>query len=329
MCYNVDMTNFKFITHNNNDAYFNLASEEYLLKQTDGFYVYLWVNAPAVIVGINQNALEEVNLAYTEKNGIKVVRRLTGGGAVYHDGGNLCYTVIAPYDENENNYVKFTAPVIEYLNSLGVKAEFSGRNDITVDGKKISGNAQTVYNGRIMHHGTILFSADFTALEKALNPNKIKVESKGIKSVRARVTNVSEQLKTPLSMQEFKDGLAKTFLTDCEEYVFSETDILEINKLVDEKYSKYEWNIARSPKGKNCFTHKFPFGIFTLNFDVAHGILENVEIFGDFFELKPVIGLAEKLNGLKFTKKDIENALSDADKFILNANGKEIADKLF
>lgn len=323
------MQKFKFITHENTDAYFNLASEEYLLKHTEDFYVYLWVNAPAVIVGVNQNALQEVNLAYTEQNGIKVVRRLTGGGAVYHDGGNLCYTVIAPYDENENNYVKFTEPVIKYLNSIGVKAEFSGRNDITVDGKKISGNAQTVYDGRIMHHGTILFSADFAPLSKSLNPSKIKVESKGIKSVRARVTNVSEYLNKPLTMAQFKDGLKHVFLTDCEEYSFTERDINEINKLVEEKYSRYEWNIARSPKGENCFTNKFPFGIFTLNFDLAHGIIENAEITGDFFELKPISGLEKGLNGVKFTKDAIKTALKDANKYIQNATGEEIAEKMF
>ena len=323
------MANFKFITHDNNDAYFNLASEEYLLKHTDGFYFYLWVNAPAVIVGVNQNAIQEVNLAYTEKNNIKVVRRLTGGGAVYHDNGNLCYTVIAPYNENENNYIKFTAPVINYLNSLGVKAEFSGRNDITINGQKISGNAQTIHNGRIMHHGTILFSTDFSVLEKTLNPSKIKVESKGIKSVRARVTNVSEHLAKPLTMKEFKDGLSKEFLKECKQYDFTAQDINEINKLIEEKYCRYEWNIARSPKGENCFTHKFPFGIFTLNFDLVKGVIENAEISGDFFELKPVKGLAENLNGVKFSKQDIENALKDADKYIQKASGQEIADKMF
>ncbi|MCQ2387046.1 MAG: lipoate--protein ligase family protein [Clostridia bacterium] len=169
---------FKFISHDIHNAYFNLASEEYLLKIKGGYYFYLWVNEPAVIVGINQNTLAEVNLQYVDKNDIKVVRRLTGGGAVYHDLENICYTVIAPYNQNEDNYKKFTAPVIEYLNSLGVKAEFSGRNDITVDGKKISGNAQTIVGDKIMHHGTLLFKTNMEVLEGALKPNKLKVESK-------------------------------------------------------------------------------------------------------------------------------------------------------
>ena len=323
------MSTFKFITHENDDAYFNLASEEYLLKQTDGYYFYLWINAPAVIVGINQNTAQEVNLAYTEAHGVKVVRRLTGGGAVYHDKGNLCYTIIAPYDEKVDNYRKFTAPVIEYLNTLGVKAEFSGRNDITVDGKKISGNAQTVYGGKIMHHGTILFSSDMDGLTRALNPSKIKVESKGIKSVRARVTNVKDHLKTPIDIATFKKGLKDVFLKTCEEYTFTADDIEKINVLVNEKYSKYEWNIGRSPKGKNKFEHKFSFGIFTLTFDVEKGVIGNAEISGDFFERRSARELAEKLNGKAFLKEQVKIALKDAGDFIVGADGKEIAEKMF
>ena len=320
---------FKFITHDNRDAYFNLASEEYLLKQTDGFYFYLWINDPAVIVGVNQNALQEVNLGYTKENSIKVVRRLTGGGAVYHDSGNLCYTVIAPYNDSENNYVKFTAPVIEYLNSLGVKAEFSGRNDITVDGKKISGNAQTVYNNRIMHHGTILFSTDPERLKNSLNPSKLKIESKGIKSIRARVTNVKDHLKTPLTIEQFKQGLSQKLANGAEICSFSALDIAKINKLVEEKYSLYEWNIGKSPKGKNKMQEKFPFGIVEITFDTENGKIFNAEITGDFFSLQDVKPLSEKLNGVPFTFDGIKNAISDVDKYIVGANANELAKAFF
>ncbi len=320
---------FRFLTHDNHNAYFNLASEEYLLKQTNGYYFYLWINDPAVIVGINQNTLQEVNLAYTENNGVKVVRRLTGGGAVYHDGGNLCYTVIAPYEENENNYIKFTAPVIEYLNELGVKAEFSGRNDITVDGQKISGNAQTVYNGRIMHHGTILFNSDMEVLTRALNPSKLKVESKGIKSIRARVTNVSDHLKNKITIEEFKKGLEEKFKKIAIEYAFTDKDIECINKLMNEKYSTYEWNIGRSPKAQNKFEYKFPFGIFTLNFDIEKGKIYNAQIFGDFFAVGSVEEFNNKLNGVPYIREEVERALSGIEKVIKGASAKEIAEKIF
>ena len=323
------MQKFKFITHDNHDAYFNLASEEYLLKYTDGYYFYLWINDPAVIVGTNQNAIEEVNLSFTNSNGIKVVRRLTGGGTVYHDGGNLCYTVIAPFDPEKDNYKAFTEPVINYLNSLGVKAEFSGRNDITVDGKKISGNAQTVYKNRIMHHGTLLFNTDMSVLGNALNPSKLKIESKGIKSVRARVINISELMPNKITIEEFKAGLKSLFLKDCGEYRFTKVDLEKINKLVEEKYSRYEWNIGSSPKGKNSFTEKFPFGILTVNFDTVKGVIENVKFTGDFFCKKDIVEFEKQLDGVKFSEKDLEKALSCVGEYIVGADGKEIVKAIF
>lgn len=322
------MDKFLFLTHDFTDPYFNIASEEYLLKRRTENFIYLWINAPAVIVGVNQNALAEVNLDYTEKSGIKVVRRLTGGGAVYHDLNNLCYTVIAPFDENADNYAKFTAPVIEYLNSLGVKAEFSGRNDITVDGKKISGNAQTIAGGRIMHHGTLLFDTDMTALGHALKPNKLKTESKGIKSVRARVTNIKDYLQYT-DIKEFKKGLSEYFFKSCEEYRLTDFDIAEINKLVAEKYSRYEWNIGRSPKGKNLFEYKFPFGIFSFSFDTENGKIKNADISGDFFSAKDVKVFANSLNGVKFNKEEVKAAFSTVGDFVNGADANEIVDKLF
>ena len=281
-----------------------------------------------MIVGVNQNALQEVDLAYTEAHGIKVVRRQTGGGAVYHDLNNLCYTVIAPYDEKVDNYRKFTAPVIEYLNSLGVKAEFSGRNDIVIDGKKISGNAQTVVNGRIMHHGTLLFDTDTSVLTAALKPNKLKIDSKGIKSIRARVTNIKEYLPD-MTVADFKNGLSAFFAKDCGIYRLTGDDISAINALVKDKYSTYEWNIGRSPKGKNLFEYKFPFGIFSLYFDTEDGKMKNAEITGDFFSFKDVKEFARSLDGTKFTKSDMERAFNCVGEYIKGSSGKEIADKMF
>lgn len=322
------MEKFKFITHDIRNPYFNLASEEYLLKGTDGYYFYLWINDPAVIVGVNQNAIEEVNQGYVNQNGIKVVRRLTGGGAVYHDGGNLCYTVIAPYNPNENGYLKFTAPVIEYLNQLGVNACFGGRNDILVDGKKISGNAQTVYNGRVMHHGTLLFDTDTNVLTSALNPNKLKMQSKGIKSVRSRVVNLKEYLPD-FTVGKLKDGLKEKFLTVADNYEFNQVDINAIEKLVAEKYSRYEWNIGRSPKGKNVLNKKFPFGIITLTFDTNNGVIENAQIHGDFFSLKELSPLENALNGVKFEKESVCTALKNVDEYISGADSITIANALF
>lgn len=323
------MEKFYFIEHDNTDPYFNIASEEYLLKRKKGYYVYVWQNAPSVIVGVNQNAFAEVNLGYTESNGVKVVRRLTGGGAVYHDLNNVCYTVIAPYEDKEQTYHKFTAPVIEYLKSINVNAEFSGRNDITIDGKKISGNAQTVFENRIMHHGTLLFDTDVSALSKTLTANKLKIESKGIKSVRARVTNVKEYLGQNFTIKEFIEGLKNFLKKDCEEYRFNEEDIKAIKELSNNKYSTYEWNMGYSPKGKNVFEDKFDFGIFTLNFDTVDGKVQNANIHGDFFSRKDVKDFCAKLNGTKWEKSQLEKVFSEISDYIVNADGKIIVEKIF
>lgn len=323
------MEKFLFLTHDNHDPYFNLASEEFLLKNKKENFIYLWINSPAVIVGKNQNTLQEVNVTYTEENGIKVVRRLTGGGAVYHDFGNVCYTVIAPYNEREDNYKKFTAPVIGYLKMLGVNAEFAGRNDILIDGKKFSGNAQTIYGDRILHHGTILFNTDMTVLTKALNPSKIKMESKGIKSVRSRVVNVYDVLPKKISLEEFYNGLCDYFRITCGEYKFSDDDISSINELVKEKYSTYEWNVGSSPIGKNSFTERFRFGTLTITFDTENGYIKNAQIFGDFFTHKDTSALSEELNGKRLIKEDFISALKNMDEYIVGADGKEVAEKIF
>lgn len=322
------MDKFLFLTHENHDAYFNLASEEYLLKVKGGYFFYLWRNAPSVIIGVNQNAFSEVNFSYTHSHGIKVVRRMTGGGAVYHDLENINYTVIAPHDETVDNYKKFTAPVIEYLRTLGVNAEFSGRNDITVDGKKISGNAQTVYDGRIMHHGTLLFNTDMSVLSDALKPNKLKIESKGIKSVRARVTNIYDCLPVKMSADEFLRGLCEFFKKDKEEYVLTEKDIEAIEKLKNEKYSKYEWNVGRSPVGKNKVERRFPFGTVAVNFDTENGVIKNTAITGDFFSLLPIYGLEKRLDGVRFNKESLSDALKPAGRFIKGADGELLVDMI-
>lgn len=323
------MQKFHFITHDITDAKFNIASEEYLLRQKQDYYIYIWVNAPAVIIGVNQNAIEEVNLDYTNSHGINVVRRITGGGAVYHDKGNICYTVIAPYDSEQDNYRKFTDPVIKYLNSLGVNATFSGRNDITIDSKKISGNAQTVFNDRIMHHGTLLFDTDGEVLSRALKPNKLKMQSKGIKSIRARVTNIRECLPNDLTANEFKDGLCKELSKDCLHYQFTQEDLDAINQLITQKYNTYEWNIGKSPKGNNLFEKKFDFGVISINFDTEQGVMQNVNIHGDFFTKKDLNELAQKLNGTRFERNAVLKKLSDIDEYIVGANAEQIVNAFF
>lgn len=320
------MTNFKFIYHKNFDAVFNMACEEYLLKQTDGYYIRLYLNEPSVIIGSNQNTLLEVNLKECEKLGVKVVRRLSGGGAVYHDLNNINYSIIAPYNAQEDGYIKFCAPVIKYLNSIGVKAEFSGRNDITVDGKKISGNAQVIYKDRILHHGTLLFDTNLEVLEKVLIQNEIKVKAKGVKSIRARVTNIKEH--TSISSKDFFEGLKNYLQADFEGYNFSKQDELNINKLINEKYSTYEWNVGASLKGSNRVDIRCSFGTLTLAFDLENGLIKNAEIFGDFFG-GGATEFIKNLNGKRYLKDDLLLAFNGIENYIKGATASEIVSKLF
>ncbi len=322
------MKKFKFILSNETKPQFNIASEEYLLKNTDDYYVYLWRNDKSVIVGVNQNTLLEVNLKKASEQNVNVVRRLTGGGAVYHDLNNICYTIIAPYNNEDNFYTKFTKPIIDYLNNLGVKAEFSGRNDITVDSQKISGNAQVVYKDRIMHHGTILFNTDLNELQKVLIQNDIKIESKGIKSIRARVINVKEYLPN-MTCEDFLNGLGDYLKKDLIPYSFTEKDISSINTLVKEKYSTYEWNIGKSPKGTLRIDFKLNFGTMTFTFDLINGYINNCEIFGDYFSNAPLSAISEKLNGKKFIKETFILAFNDISNYIKGAKAQEIVDKIF
>ncbi len=322
------MKDFVFIFGKNTNPYFNLASEEFLLKNTDKNIIYIWQNEPSVIVGVNQNALSEINFDYTEKNGVKVVRRQTGGGAVYHDLGNVCFTIVAPFDNEINHYAEFCAPVIDYLKTLGISAEFSGRNDLLVDGQKISGTAQTVYKNRILFHGTLLFSSDFSALESALKPNELKIKSKGIKSVRARVTNISKHLSSPMAVKDFFYGLKLFFEKKYPTYEFTNEDIEKINLLVRKKYSTYEWNIGYSPKTQYKIEESFSFGIMTVCFDLNAGIIENAKIYGDFFAEGSIDRFENALNGKKFIKEHLELAFTGIEKVIKGALAQEIVSKL-
>ena len=233
------------------NPYFNLAMEEYLLKNFDEDMFILWRNERSVIVGKNQNTLSEINLDYIKENSIPVVRRQSGGGAVFHDLGNINFTFISNNNDNFNNFKRFTNPIIEILKTLDINAEFSGRNDLLIDGCKFSGNAQYNYKNKVMHHGTLLFASQISDLSNALKVKPMKFKDKSVKSVKARVTNISEHLKVPMDILEFKDliidYLYKTN-TDTKYYTLSELDIININKLVEEKYNTWDWNFGHSPK---------------------------------------------------------------------------------
>lgn len=299
-----------------NDPAFNLAFEEYVLRNhKEGSYLILWQNRNSVIIGRNQNAEAEINRGFVEQHEIKVVRRNTGGGAVYHDLGNLNYSFItdaaAP---EERTAALFTAPVVQALRDLGLDAESSGRNDILVSGRKVSGTAQQLLGGRILHHGTLLFESNADMIAGALNPDPTKFTSKSVQSVRSRVGNIRSELVKDMDMAAFwsylktalaRDGITPTSLSDDE--------LAEIRELQREKYDTWQWNFGKSPKFHTCCKQRFPEGLLEIHLDVAEGSITGIQILGDFLALTDLQPLEMALTGCVYKEDAVLRILSSFD----------------
>lgn len=330
----------KYIVNNSNDPEYNLAFEEYCFKHLeinpDEDYVILWINSPAIIVGKNQNTLEEIDREYVDQNNIKVVRRITGGGAVYHDLGNLNFSILTlDTGDGKIDFKKYNIPIIKSLEKLGIKSELSGRNDMTIDGKKFSGIAQSVSRKRVLNHGTLLFDTDLNVLSKGLNVKQDKIASKGVKSIKSRVTNIKPYMKEDVDIYQFKDILLNTLFSmigsEPVEYVLSEEDLNNIDKLYNEKYSKWEWNYGKSPKFEYKNYKRFPFGSIDVRFNVVDGVIRGTTIYGDFFGSKDVGELENNLNGTNYEKQSIKAAIEDEplEKYFGSITKEEFLDLIF
>lgn len=327
------------VYHNDcTEPYENMATEEYLLDSAGDEDIFmLWRNEPAVIIGQNQNAYAEIDRAYAELHGIKIVRRLTGGGAVFHDLGNINYTFISKDVQGGSlNFERFCKPIIEALKAIGLDASLSGRNDITVDGFKVSGTAQCVRNGHVMHHGTLLWDADFGKMAGVLKPDETKLSSKGIKSVRSRVGNLKDLLtsakkegKVPHNAPEISDVLElRNYLEERAgepTRIFSEAQRCEIKKLADEKYSSWEWIYGKSKDFSVLRKKRFSYGLVELHMTLSGGIISDISVRGDFFGSAPINELEGKLCGCKCTLDAISDALSDISSYIFGATVSDIA----
>lgn len=300
------------------NPYYNLALEEYILKSFDikEDIVFLWRNTPTIVVGNNQNTIEEINMPFVNERQIKVVRRLSGGGAVYQDLGNLNFTFLISLEKPENiDIKKFAQPVTAALNKLGVPAELTGRNDITIEGKKISGNAQRLFQNKLLHHGTLLFDVNLEDIVNSLKVGFDKIQSKGIKSVRSRVTNIKPYLKKEMDITGFWEAVLKELFqgNKVKQYFLSAHDKEMINKLVGEKYSTWDWNFGFSPPYTIKNSRRFPAGKAELLLDIEKGKIKNCQIRGDFLALRDVIEIEKALRGKPYRENDIRETLSKFD----------------
>ncbi|WP_029097819.1 lipoate--protein ligase [Brevibacillus thermoruber] len=300
------------------DPRINLAIEEYALKHlpANEDYLLFYINEPSIIIGKNQNTIEEINVDYVNEHRIHVVRRLSGGGAVYHDLGNLNFSFITNDDgESFHNFRKFTDPVVRALRQMGVDAELTGRNDIQVGERKISGNAQYAAKGRMFSHGTLLFDSDLERVVSALNVNPQKIQSKGIKSIRSRVANITEFLPRTMTIEEFKQALL-AFIFDgkpVEEYPLTDEDWANIHELSRSRYQSWEWNYGKSPKSNFRQSRRFDIGTVEVRLEIEKGRIKEAKIYGDFFGMRDVSEIEAMLRGVPYDKQAVADVLARID----------------
>ncbi len=293
------------------DPAYNLAFEEYVLKnRTSGSYLMLWQNENAVIIGANQNAEAEINRSFIEKNGISVIRRSTGGGAVYHDLGNLNYSFITDAGTPASAFVE---PVVQALRGLGLDASASGRNDILVNGRKVSGTAQQVSGSRILHHGTLLFDTDPERIAGALNPDPEKYNAKGVQSVRSRVGGIRASLRQDMDLPAFWAYLKTALADTLKPAQLSGEELAQVLLLKQEKYDTWQWNFGKSPRFATCRKRRFPGGSLEVHLTVVKGKLTELKLLGDFLSVTELSPLENALLGCEYSEDALNKALSAMD----------------
>jgi len=302
----------KYVRNTSTDPHYNMAFDEFCLERLncDDCVFYLWQNRPSVIIGLNQNAYSEVNLNYLKEHDITLARRVTGGGAVYHDLQNLNYTIVGRSEDLERDYPGYMTYMVNALRSLGVPAEMTGRNDILVDGRKVSGYAKRVYKDRLMVHGTLMFDVDIEELTKALAVPGSKLEAGGIASVRSRVANLKEYLPY-LSVNEFQNALEDMLSNGHadSEIVLTAEQLASVEAEAASCFRTWEWNYGKSPMAAFCSKKKFACGTVEARVDVEHGLITALVFGGDFLGNLPSEELAAALVGLRFARPELLAAL--------------------
>ena len=313
--------------------YYNMALENMLMndEQYDDEYVFFYIHKPSVIVGKHQNTLQEINYKFITENDIIIARRITGGGAVYHDNGNLNYSfVFNRRDGDTIDFEPYTRPVIKALESLGVKSELSGRNDILIDGRKFSGTAQYMNKRKVLSHGTLMFDLNIENMVNALNVDNLKIESKAITSVKSRVANLVDYLSSGLDIFTFRQHLIDSFFKGMKMQTLEldSSEIEKINQSVKDKFSSWDHNYGNSPAFNTVKKKKFEAGIIEAGINVEHGIITQIRFTGDFFVNEPIDVLERILTGVKFEEKTIRN-LKELNNIISGITIDNLAELLF
>ncbi len=302
-----------YVDNNCLDPFFNFALEYYLLKEYDlGEDVFLfWRTEPALMIGRYQNTLEEINQDYIKTKNIHVVRRITGGGTIYTDPNGWQFSFIIrnkPY--NEINFKIYTDPIIDALSALGINAYFNNRNDILIDGKKISGNAQYSDENCVLHHGSLLFNTNISEMVKSITVSDDKIISKGIKSVRDRVANISDFLNKKIDALEFKKLILNHLKKNISgTYSLTAKDISRVYELADIKFRRWDWNYGASPDYNIVKSNRFKGGKIQFNLNIHNGYIEQCKIYGDFFCRGEVEVVSQSLIGCIYKENEIKNTL--------------------
>lgn len=323
-----------YVETGSTDPCYNLAMEQYILEhKSEGDWLMLWQNDNTVVVGRNQNTMAEINVPFVEEHHITVVRRITGGGTVYHDLGNLNYSFITDAGEDALHSIqRFTQPVCEALRKMGAEAETSGRNDILIHGRKVSGVAQRLHHGRILHHGTLLFDSNPLMVEGALHVDPEKLRSKGAKSVRSRIGNIREEIPGEITMTQFwevlRDELTKGTTQRPE---LTEEEFQEIRKLADDRYRNWEWTYGRSPEGNFMGKKRFPGGTMEIHAQIVKGRISDIRFMGDYMALEDSAPVTDALRNCMFQREEVRQCLKKLalDRYFGTITAEEILELLF
>jgi lipoate---protein ligase len=311
------------ILSSEHNASFNIAAEEFLLKESAEDFFMIYRNEPSVIIGKHQNALAEINQSYLTEKGIQLVRRLSGGGTVYHDMGNINFLFVQSGEAGKLvDFKRFLMPILTILRKMGLPVEYGGRNDLLLNGKKISGNAEHVFRNRILHHGTLLYSSDLNVLENALKVIPGKFIDKAVQSVKSKVTNISEYLENPASVEEFSEIIfekVKSAFETTRNYSFVENDINQIHSLVEKKYGNWNWNYGYSPDFEYLLKGTYKQIPLQFKIIVKEGHIVNLQFEKTELEKAYIQSLQSQLIGLIFNEEYVTRILRTRNFIVYNS----------